>query len=391
MFLILDEIRRTPAALNGGDVGGKLRVVAGQRDQRGAGAERGVVGVAELQVHDDAGTPDRRGDRHGEQAEHKQLLAPFAAEQPPAPADHRPAGDDAARASGQVGGVAQRDAHRTSPRREERFGAGRPGGLAGHPPVAQEHHPVGPGGQLRVVGHHHRGHAPLAGLVQQPHHLVRVHRVQGAGRLVGQHQAAVPHHRAGDGDPLPLAPGQLIGKPARLVSHAERFQRGQPGRARLRHRDAVQFQRQGDVLDGGQPGQQVEILEHVPDHPAPQPDLAAPRHPRQRHAADQHVPAGGFLQAPGDGEQRGLARPAGPHHRHHLPGPHRQVHPAQRVHLGRLLTVGLGHAAQLQHAVAALAPSPSGPGRLTAGPPAGEAAEPEGERGRAGTARQRPA
>jgi len=45
--------------------------------------------------------------------------------------------------------------------------------MAGHPPVAQQHYPVGPGGQLRVVGHHHRGHAPLACLVQQPHHHVR--------------------------------------------------------------------------------------------------------------------------------------------------------------------------------------------------------------------------
>ena len=245
--------------------------------------------------------------------------------------------------------------------------------MAGHPPVAQEHYPVGPGGQLRVVGHHHRGHAPLACLVQQPHHLAGVHRVQRAGRLVGQQQPAVPHHRAGDRYPLPLAAGQLIGEPARPVGHAERFQRGQPGRARLRHRDAVQFQRQGGVLGGGQPGQQVEILEHVPDHPAPQPGLAAPRHPGQRHAADQHLPAGGVLQAPGDGQQRGLARPARPHHRHHLPGPHRQVDPGQRVHRGRLLPVGLRHAAQLQHAHRA--PVLSRP--LIAWPPAGEAAEPE--------------
>ena len=333
IFCVLDDVGRAPAALNGRDVGGQVRVAAGQLGPRGSGAVRGPVGVTELRVRDHTCTPDRRRDRHGEQAEHEQLLAPFAAEQPPAPAKHRAAGDDAAaRARVQVGWVAQDGIHRISSRQEQGFGAGRPGGLAGHPPVAQDYHAVGPGGQLRVVSHHHRGHAPLAGLVQQPHHLVRVHRVQRAGRLVGQQQAAVPHHRAGDGDPLPLAAGQLIGEPAGPASHAECFQRGQPGRARLRNRDAVQFQRQGGVLGRGQPGQQVEILEHVPDHPAPQPGLAATRHPRQRHAADQHVPAGGFLQAPGDGQQRGLARPARPHHRHHLPGLHRQVHPVQRMH-----------------------------------------------------------
>ena len=93
--LILDEIGRTPAVLDGGDVGGQVRVGAGQRDQRGSGAERGVAGVRELRVRDDTGAPDRRRDRHGEQAEHEQLLTPFPAEQPPAPAEHRAAGGDA--------------------------------------------------------------------------------------------------------------------------------------------------------------------------------------------------------------------------------------------------------------------------------------------------------
>src|SRR5262249_49762268 len=93
--LLLDEISRPPTAGDGGDVGGQARIGAGQRDLRGTGAERGVV-WRDLRVRDDAGTPDGRRDRPGEQAEHEQLLAPFAAEQPPAPADHRPAGDDAA-------------------------------------------------------------------------------------------------------------------------------------------------------------------------------------------------------------------------------------------------------------------------------------------------------
>jgi len=104
--LTLNEIRRTPAARDRGDVGGQMRVGAGQHDLHGSGAERGVVGARELHVGDDAGAQDRRRDRHGEQAEHEQLLAPLAAEQPDRPADHRPAGDDAALGSGQVGGFA---------------------------------------------------------------------------------------------------------------------------------------------------------------------------------------------------------------------------------------------------------------------------------------------
>ena len=109
--LLLDEIGRPPAAGDGGDVGGQPRIGAGQRDLRGAGAEGGVA-RRDLRVGDDAGAPDGRRDRHGEQAEHEQLLAPFATEQPPAPADHRPAGDDAAAGVGvQVRGFAQRGAH----------------------------------------------------------------------------------------------------------------------------------------------------------------------------------------------------------------------------------------------------------------------------------------
>jgi len=93
-FLVLDEVGRPPAACDGGDVGGQVRVGAAQRHEPGGGAVRAVVGVAELPVRDDTGAPDRRRDRHGEQAEHEQLLAPFPAEQPPAPAEHRAPGGD---------------------------------------------------------------------------------------------------------------------------------------------------------------------------------------------------------------------------------------------------------------------------------------------------------
>src|ERR1019366_516597 len=45
---------------------------------------------------------------------------------------------------------------------EERLGARRWHGLVGYPPVPEEHHPVGPRGQLGVVGHHHGRPAPPA-------------------------------------------------------------------------------------------------------------------------------------------------------------------------------------------------------------------------------------
>ena len=103
----------------------------------------------------------------------------------------------------------------------------------------------------------------------------------------------------------------------------------------LRAGHAVQLQRQRDVLRRGQPGEQVVVLEHVADRAAAQPGLGVARHARQRVAADEHLAAGRVLQAAGDGQQRALARPARAHHRHHRARLDDEVDAAQRVHLGR--------------------------------------------------------
>src|SRR6266704_3357436 len=178
------------------------------------------------------------------------------------------------------------------PRREEGLGARWRRGLVGHSPVAQDHH---------------AGHTLPAGDAHQAHHRLRVDRVEGTRRLVRQQQTTIP-------------------------------------------RDPVELERQSDVLGRGEPGQQVEILEHVADRAAPQARPLVPGHPRQRDATDQHLAVGRVLQAPGDGQQGALARAAGPHHSHQLPGIHRQVDAAQRLHLGRTLAVDLRHPPQLEHA-----------------------------------------
>ena len=169
--------------------------------------------------------------------------------------------------------VAERGAHRLCPGVRSDSAARARRLLLDHAPVPQEHHPVGPRGQLRVVGHHHDGQAALARPVQQAHDLLGVRRVQRAGRLVGQHQLALTDHRAGDRHPLPLAAGQLVGVLARAIGQAQAVQGAQPSGARLPGRGAVKLQRQGDVLRRGEPRQQVEVLEHVADRAAAQPRL----------------------------------------------------------------------------------------------------------------------
>ena len=63
---------------------------------------------------------------------------------------------------------------------------------------------------LRVVGDHdHRLVELVDRLAQQAEHLLGGVRVQVAGRLVGEHHRRAVHQRAGHGDALLLAAGEL--------------------------------------------------------------------------------------------------------------------------------------------------------------------------------------
>jgi hypothetical protein len=200
--------------------------------------------------------------------------------------------------------------------------------------VLQERDAIGTRGKLRVVGHHHAGHPLAADGDQQQHDGLGVHRVQCAGRLVAEQELAVAHHRAGDRGALAFAAGQLVGEMVRALGDAQSGQGPQPGLARRLHGHTVQFQRDRDVLDRGEAGQQVEVLEDVSDQPAPQPGLVVDGQPGQVGPVHQDLAAGRFLQAPGDGEQRALAGAARSHDRDQLPRPHRQAHLLERGYLG---------------------------------------------------------
>src|SRR6516162_3646804 len=98
---------------------------ARQADRGGGGAEGRSRGRRGVGGH--ARAPDHRGYRDREQAEHQQLLAPFAAEQPHRPADDRAPGGNAPMAGPRLDAPpGQRGrAHRISPS----SGSG-PGGAA---------------------------------------------------------------------------------------------------------------------------------------------------------------------------------------------------------------------------------------------------------------------
>jgi hypothetical protein len=52
------------------------------------------------------------------------------------------------------------------------------------------------------VGHHYPCHASSACITEQSHHRLSVDRVEGTGGLVGEKEAPVADHGAGDGDTL---------------------------------------------------------------------------------------------------------------------------------------------------------------------------------------------
>jgi hypothetical protein len=195
------------------------------------------------------------------------------------------------------------------------------------------------------VRDHDAGDTALARRAQQPHDRLAVDRVERAGRLVGEDQAAVADDRPCDRDPLPLAPGQLVRVAARLAGKPELLQDGEAGLARRLLAGPVELQRQGDVFHGGQPGEQVEVLEHVADRAAAKPRPPVGGHAAQRGSADEHLAAARLLETAGDGQQRALAGPARAHHGDQLAGADGHLDVSQRVHLAGAGTVDFGHPA----------------------------------------------
>ena len=97
------------------------------------------------------------------------------------------------------------------------------------------------------------------GAQQAQHRLARV-GVQRPGGLVGEHQPALPHESAGDRDPLLLPAGHVVGEAVGELVHADGGEDGQGLLTGLPGGDPVELARQGDVLGGGERGDQVQIL-----------------------------------------------------------------------------------------------------------------------------------
>ena len=138
-------------------------------------------------------------------------------------------------------------------------------GVADHAAVAEADEPRGEAGHIRLVGHDHDGGALAIEFLHERHQFERGAAVERAGRLVGEQHLGVVHQRAGDGDALLLAAGEL-GRPVFHPlgeSHAGQRLGGLgtalgAGHAGIDHG-------QLDIAERIEPLQQVELLKHESD------------------------------------------------------------------------------------------------------------------------------
>ncbi len=171
-------------------------------------------------------------------------------------------------------------------------------------------------------------------------------RVQGAGRLVREDHPGLGDQRAGDGDPLALTAGELVGAVTEPVAETDR------GEDLLGPRtvDAPpgELQRQHRVLRDGERVQQVVLLEHEPDPTPPEPRQLGLGPARHLRAVDHHDPAVRPVEPRRALQQRRLAGPRRTHHRRERPALQAQRDPVQRGHRAVVTAVGPAHLDQPQ-------------------------------------------
>ncbi|MCY1411333.1 hypothetical protein D9M71_267170 [compost metagenome] len=123
-------------------------------------------------------------------------------------------------------------------------------------------------GLFLVVGHHHAGHAnALDDLHQLQLHLRAQLLVQRAHRLVEQQQLRTFGQRAGQGDALALAAGELVRLALGVLAHLHQLEHLVDALVDLVLRQAVLLEAEGDVLRHAHVREQCVGLEHHVDRP----------------------------------------------------------------------------------------------------------------------------
>ena len=172
--------------------------------------------------------------------------------------------------------------------------------------------------------HDHHRHAVGGKLAHDVENFADHFRVEGRGRLVEQHQVRLHRQRAGDGNALLLAAGELAGIFVRMRLEADAVEQLEGGRLGLGLRLFMHaHRRDGDVLNHRLVREEVELLEHHADALADGGKLALAAKKAvflDRHmvAVDDEAAVLVHFEAVDAADQRGPARAAGTDHHHHL-------------------------------------------------------------------------
>jgi len=134
-------------------------------------------------------------------------------------------------------------------------------------PVVEDRDAVRHGqGLALVMGHIDDGDSKfLVQMLDFELHMLAKLLVQGAKRLVHQHQFGVEDQGAGQGDPLLLPAGQLRRTPVRELAHLHHVQRAGDARLAFVLAHPADLQRKGQVLSDGHVRKQRIVLEHHAD------------------------------------------------------------------------------------------------------------------------------
>ena len=202
-------------------------------------------------------------------------------------------------------------------------------GIAHDPAVLHPDDPVGVFlRQLRVVGNH--DHQPFPGnLLQQIHHLDAGLRVQGAGGFVRQQDIRVVDKSPGNGHPLHLAAGHLVGLLVELIAQSHRLQGCLCPLFPLRRGDAGNGQCQLHIGQNTLMGDQIVALEHETDGMVPVGIPVPVRVFSGGNAVDDQIAAVIPVQTADDVQQCGLTGAAGAQNGHKFIVPQIQAHTVQ--------------------------------------------------------------
>src|SRR6266550_534017 len=205
------------------------------------------------------------------------------------------------------------------------------------------HHPASHDvDDLPVVGRHQDRGSAGVDLEQQLDDLPRGGRIEVSRGLVREKNPWVMDEGAGDRHPLLLTARKLVGVFAFLSFETHDAEHFLDLRLEMAQRALGHAQREGHVVEDGQVGQQLEILEDHTDLPA-QVGQVAPLEPAQVLPLDVNATGGRFLLADQESHQCRLSGAAGTDEENEVLLGNFEAHVAQR---DRAVGIGLLHTLQ---------------------------------------------